>query len=77
MPKWTQQEISQLEKHLLQNKSLEEISTLLDRTLNSITKKTMRLGYEKVWQKVEKPTISKIDKYNEALSKCFIKDKNV
>lgn len=77
MPKWTQQEISQLEKHLLQNKSLEEISTLLDRTLHSITKKTMRLGYEKVWQKVEKPKISKIDKYNEALSKCFIKDKNV
>lgn len=74
MSKWTQREISQLEAYLFENKSLEEISTLMDRTLNSIIKKTMRLGYKKVWVKIEKPKISKINKYNKALQECFNKE---
>ena len=71
MSKWTQREISQLEVYLFENKSLEEISTLMDRTLNSIIKKTMSLGYKKVWVKQEKTKTSKINKHNKALRKCF------
>ena len=71
MANWTQKEIAQLEVYLLENKTLEEISTLMDRTISSLVKKTMSLGYKKVWVKQEKTKTSKINKHNKALRKCF------
>ena len=37
--KWTKTEINELEKYLVQNKTLAEISKLLNREVHSVTKK--------------------------------------
>ena len=73
--KWTKTETNELEKYLVQNKTLAEISILLNREVHSVTKKTMALGYRRIWTKLETSNSdskrTKISIHNDKIKKCF------